>query len=83
MIHKRECVSVNALSDHMKVEVKREECPELFSMIAEVANSTGNKMPKHVYLEIPVAILPAKIRKTNPIAITNTSTIAICFSFIQ
>ena len=41
-------------SDENRVEVKREECPELFSMIAEVANSTGNKMPKHVYLTAEV-----------------------------
>lgn len=31
-------------------EVTREDCPELFSLIEEVANRTGKAMPKHIYL---------------------------------
>lgn len=31
-------------------EVKRGDCPELFSLIEDVANRTGKSMPKHVYL---------------------------------
>jgi len=41
-------------SDENRVEVKREECPELFSMITDVAKLTGNKMPKYVYLTAEV-----------------------------
>lgn len=31
-------------------EIHREDCPKLFSIIEDIANKTGNKMPKHVYL---------------------------------
>ena len=44
----------NCVVSQNRVEVKREECPKLFSMIADVAKSTGNKMPKHVYLTAEV-----------------------------
>ena len=37
-------------TDENRVEVHKEDCPELFSMIQEIASATGNKMPKHVYL---------------------------------
>ena len=37
-------------TDHNRVEIQREDCPDLFSMIQEVAKATGNRMPKHVYL---------------------------------
>ena len=36
--------------DPNRVEVKQNECKELFTLIKEVAVETGNKMPKHVYL---------------------------------
>jgi len=39
----------NILNNSLR-EVVRDECPELFKMIEDVANNTGNKMPKHVYL---------------------------------
>lgn len=35
-------------------EVSEEECPELFSLIKEVADATANRMPKHVYLSSEV-----------------------------
>ena len=31
-------------------EISSVECPELFSLIEEVASKTGNPMPKHVYI---------------------------------
>ena len=41
-------------SNENRFEVKRADCPELFSLIEDVAKSTGNKMPKHVYLTAEV-----------------------------
>lgn len=41
-------------TDENRVEVKRADCPELFALIEDVAKSTGNKMPKHVYLTAEV-----------------------------
>ncbi len=38
----------------IRPEVTEEECPELFTMIGEIANATGNKMPKHVFLSSEV-----------------------------
>lgn len=46
--------SFHSSSDDNRVEVKKDDCPKLFSMIEEVAKSTGNKMPKHVYLSAEV-----------------------------
>ena len=40
--------------DRIMPEVSEEECPGLFSLIKEVADATGNKMPKHVYLSSEV-----------------------------
>lgn len=34
----------------VKPEITEEDCPDFFAMIGEIANATGNKMPKHVYL---------------------------------
>ena len=36
------------------VEVRREDCPELFAVIDDIVQHTGNKMPKHVYLSAEV-----------------------------
>lgn len=36
--------------DFVKPEITREVCPDLFAIIEEIANATGNKLPKHVYL---------------------------------
>lgn len=44
----------HSTSDDNRIEVTRKECPELFSIIDDVAKSTGNKMPKHVYLTAEV-----------------------------
>ena len=41
---------VNRDYDDSRREVDRDECPELFAMIEDVAGKTGNKMPTHVYL---------------------------------
>lgn len=41
-------------TDENRVEVKRVDSPELFDLIEDVAKSTGNKMPKHVYLTAEV-----------------------------
>ena len=40
----------NKNRNETRVEVKETECPALFAMIREVADKTGCKMPKHVYL---------------------------------
>lgn len=40
--------------DENRVEVTRNDCSELFALIDDVAKSTGNKMPKHVYLSAEV-----------------------------
>lgn len=37
-------------SKRTRVEVTREDCPELFDMVSELASQVGCKMPKHVYL---------------------------------
>lgn len=37
-------------SDDNRLEIVEEDCPQLFSLIRDVAHTTGNKMPKHVYL---------------------------------
>ena len=37
-------------SDDNRVEITEEDAPQLFAMISEIAASTGNKMPGHVYL---------------------------------
>lgn len=37
-----------------RLEVKQSDCPELFSIIEEVANKTRCKFPKHVYLSSEV-----------------------------
>lgn len=37
-------------ADIIRPEITKEECPELFSIIGDIALATGNKMPKHVYL---------------------------------
>lgn len=42
--------TVHRTSNENRREVSRDECPELFSAIADIARETGNKMPKHVYL---------------------------------
>lgn len=41
---------VNRDYDDSRREVDRDDCPELFAMIEDVAGKTGNKMPSHVYL---------------------------------
>ena len=41
-------------TDRILPEVSENECPELFSLIKEVAEATGNKMPKHVFLSSEV-----------------------------
>ena len=46
----RPLFTVHWSSDDNRLEVQEWECPELFSMIADLARETGNKMPKHVYL---------------------------------
>lgn len=42
--------TVHRASNENRLEVERDDCPELFSAIEEIAKKTGNKMPKHVYL---------------------------------
>ena len=42
--------TVHRTSNENRREVSRDECSELFSVIADIARETGNKMPKHVYL---------------------------------
>lgn len=37
-------------SSDNRLEINERDCPELFSMIRDVAHATGNKMPKHVFL---------------------------------
>lgn len=41
-------------SEEDRIEVTREDCPKLFDIIESIAESTGNKMPKHVYLSAEV-----------------------------
>jgi hypothetical protein len=36
------------------VEIKREDCPELFMVIDDIVKHTGCKKPKHVYLSVDV-----------------------------
>ena len=38
------------MSNDNQLEIMESDCPELFSMIREVSQATGNKMPRHVYL---------------------------------
>ena len=38
------------ISDDNRLEITESDCPGLFSLIREVSQATGNKMPKHVYL---------------------------------
>lgn len=42
--------AIHRASDENRREIERADCPELFSVIEEIASKTGNKMPKHVYL---------------------------------
>ena len=42
--------AVHRSSKENNQEIHREDCPELFSIIEDIANKTGNKMPKHIYL---------------------------------
>lgn len=46
--------TVHKTSGEGRVEVTRKDCPELFDIIVDIAKSTGNKMPKHVYLSAEV-----------------------------
>ena len=41
-------------TDSILPEIYEDDCPELFSMIREIAEVTGNKVPKHVYLSSEV-----------------------------
>ena len=42
--------SIHRASNENRREIYRSDCPELFSVIEDIASKTGNKMPKHVYL---------------------------------
>lgn len=42
--------AVHKSSKENNQEIHREDCPELLSIIEDIANKTGNKMPKHIYL---------------------------------
>ena len=45
---------IHKSSDEDRIEVTREDCPKLFAIIESIAKSTGNQMPKHVYLSAEV-----------------------------
>lgn len=45
---------IHKSSDEDRIEVTREDCPKLFDIIESIAKSTGNQMPKHVYLSAEV-----------------------------
>ena len=36
------------------IEIKKEDCPQLFEAIEDIVRNTGNRMPKHVYLSSDV-----------------------------
>lgn len=41
-------------TDPSRVEIKSNECEDLYALIKDVAEKTGNKMPKHIYLSADV-----------------------------